>query len=339
MKLVRNNFDVKRLKQILLIVAVIVILFASAAQTPTGWDFKQFFRPAAQAVLNGKSPYSVDGFYNPPWLSIMFVPFALLPERLSWMLFYSFNLVLFTLALKRLGAKMFSLVLIMMSPYVFYSMAYGNVDSMVLLGATLPPSWGIWLILLKPQMSIGILALWLYQSVLGGWRQVIRNFGVISLVYIGTWLAGLHPKYDVMQLSWNINAWPWGLIPGIILLWLAIRKKYTNVAFSSSPYFSPYVSPQSWMVILLPVLEQPLIMIAGTLLGWFFVLMRMLIKAEALKFEPILLIAWGLFLIIVISKYKRDKDTKPISPMIEGSSASGSNGIKVQTGLKKRNSP
>jgi hypothetical protein len=65
----------------------------------------------------------------------------------------------------------------------------------------------------------------------------------------------------------------------------------------------------------------------------------MLINAEALKFEPILLIAWGLFLIIVISKYKRDKDTKPISPMIEGSSASGSNGIKVQTGLKKRNSP
>ena len=309
MKLIHNNIDLKRFKQIVLIITVIAILIASAALTPIGWDFKQFFRPAAQAILDGRSPYSVDGFYNPPWLSIIFVPFALLPERLSWMLFYSLNLVLFTLALKRLGAKIFSLVLIMMSPYVFYSMAYGNVDSMVLLGATLPPSWGIWLILLKPQMGIGIVALWLYQSVLGGWRQVIRNFGAISLVYIGTWLAGLHPKYDVMQLSWNINAWPWGLIPGIILLWLAIRKKSTNVAFSSSPYFSPYASPQSWMVILLPVLERPFLLIAGILLGWLFVLMRMLIKAEALKFEPFLLTAWGLFLVFVIIKHKVDRDT------------------------------
>jgi len=33
---------------------------------PVGWDFKTYFLPAGRAVLFGRSPYTVSGFYNPP---------------------------------------------------------------------------------------------------------------------------------------------------------------------------------------------------------------------------------------------------------------------------------
>lgn len=279
-------------------IAFLILVGAVFLTVPIGWDFKTFFLPAGRAVLLGKSPYTVSGFYNPPWLSIFFVPFALLPERLAWGIFLAINISAYLIGMLRLKLSLYAITLIMLSPYVFYSLWYGNVDGLVILGATLPPAIGIWLVLLKPQMSLILIGLWLYRTRKQGWKVWIRDFGLAGLVFGASWMIGLRPSLNMSQASWNITAWPWGLLPGLALAWLSIGQNNTHLALAASPYFSPYASPQSWVVTLLPVGKSWALLLLGVLLGWAFVLLRATLGAKALIYEPYLLIAWGAILFL-----------------------------------------
>lgn len=41
-------------------------------------DF-HFFYDAARALLNGVTPYSIPGFFNPAWALLPFIPLTLFP--------------------------------------------------------------------------------------------------------------------------------------------------------------------------------------------------------------------------------------------------------------------
>jgi hypothetical protein len=287
------------IKPIALSAVLIGLLIASANFIPIGWDFKTFFLPAGEAILNGQNPYSVEGFYNPPWLAAFFVPFALIPESIAWIVYFSLSITAFVLALRRLKLRPFCILLIMASSFVFYSLWYGNIDGFVLLGATLPPWLGIWLLLLKPQMSIGLVVLWAYSALLTSWKKFLLVFGPPGLVYFVCWIIGVHPAALPIHQTWNIQAWPWGLLFGVALIWLAIQHNDPVLGLSASPYISPYAAPQTWMVTLLPATRIPAVLVIGILLSWTFVILRMVLKVEALKFEPILLIAWSAALMLI----------------------------------------
>ncbi len=64
------------IKAILLCALLAIILVTSAAIIPIGGDFINNFRLAGQALTIGKSPYLVDGYYSPPWIAVLFIPFA-----------------------------------------------------------------------------------------------------------------------------------------------------------------------------------------------------------------------------------------------------------------------
>ena len=187
----------------------------------------------------------------------------------------------------------------MLSPYVFYALWHGNVDSLVLMGATLSPAWGIWLLLLKPQLSIGLSLVWFYRSYQKGWKTPLYNFGPASAVYLGCWILGIHPTTTPIHEPWNIQAWPWGIFPGLVLVWLAIKNKNNKLAIAASPFTSPYVGLQTWVGTLLPATGKLYLLIFGTVLGWIFVLTRWKLNFDALKYEPVLLVGWGIILILI----------------------------------------
>ena len=282
-----------------LAVAFAALLAAAMILIPIGGDFHNFFLPAGAALSHGKNPYTVPGFYNPFWLAVFFIPFSWLPERLSWGLFLSFSIILYIFALKRLGVKNLPGMLLMASPFVFYSLCFGNIDSFVLLGATLPAPVGVWLLLLKPQMSIGLLAFWAYKAGSIGWKRLLFDFGPVCLTLAVFWGLGWRPRPHPIYLPANLSAWPWGILPGLVLTWLGIRQSNTLLALSASPFFSPYNSPQTWIVSLLPAHKKPPLLFFGFLLSWVFVILRMQIRANALRFEPALLVGWGVALILI----------------------------------------
>lgn len=292
-------------KQVVLSILLLCFLFLLTASVPIGWDFHIVFFPAGQALLRGESPYTVEGFYNPPWLAIFFLPFAMLPEEIAWRLFLSFSLALYFHALIKLQSKFLSLFLVLTSSYVFISLLYGNIDSLVLLGMTLPPQIGIWFLLLKPQMSLGLICLWGVRAISKGWKESLMIFGLPAAVYLICWFLGIHPQDSPIQQAWNIHVWPFGLAIGIPILWLALKHQNINLAMSASPFLSPYVAPQSWIVSLLPVMQKKFTLVFGVFVSWFLMILRFVIHEKALMYEPFILMGWGLILFITNMKNRK----------------------------------
>ncbi|HKZ55814.1 MAG TPA: hypothetical protein VJ123_10060 [Anaerolineales bacterium] len=257
-----------------------------------GWDFKTNFLPAGRAVLEGRSPYSVSGFYSPIWLTPPLALLSVLPERVAWGVFSSLSVFAYLAALRRLGATLTEVWLFFFSPFVFYSLWYGNIDAYVLLGATLSPAWGVWLVMLKPQMALGILLYWAYTGARRDLRSLPRIFGPVVIVLLVSKFVGLWPSVALQDVPWNLTPWPWGLIVALPLLYLAVRRHNGKLALAAGPYFSPYVAVQSWMATMLAGLGRKWFFV-GSLVGWGLVYLRWRVPVSAVQLEPGLLLAWG----------------------------------------------
>jgi hypothetical protein len=61
-----------------LVVVPVYAIVSAARQDLLAYDFRQTFEPAAEALLDGRSPYPEYGY--PPLVSFLSVPFALLPS-------------------------------------------------------------------------------------------------------------------------------------------------------------------------------------------------------------------------------------------------------------------
>jgi hypothetical protein len=285
-----------------------VFVAVVAHKIPVGWDFGAVFRPAARNLLAGKSPYEVRDFFSPVWAAILFIPFALLPEPLAWGLFLYLNVVVYLVALVRMKAKRLDLILFFLSPFVFYSIRFGNIDSFVLLGVTLPPFIGIWLLALKPQMTIGLLLFLAYQACREGWKKMLALFVPLSLAILVSLAMSSSGSAYPFGVSWNVNLWPWGVPIGIAILLLALRYKRRFAMLASGPFLSPYVAIQSWMVTL-PAAFGTRWLIVGWGLGWGVVAFRATLGEAGSGYEQILIGVWGLLLIF--SEVRRSSHKSP----------------------------
>jgi hypothetical protein len=110
------------------------------------FDFNLFYQ-AAQAILHGLSPYTVQGFYSPYLLAVLFVPFSLLPVSLAYGVFIVINLVLFfkVCHLKGLWA--------LFSFPVIFCLFVGQIDLSLALLLSLGSPWLLPLAIVKPQIA------------------------------------------------------------------------------------------------------------------------------------------------------------------------------------------
>jgi hypothetical protein len=249
----------------------LALVWAVAAHVPVGVDFHVVFYPAARAVIERTSPYSVQGFYNPPWLLPLLSPLGLLPEKLAWGVFVTGGLVCYLTAFARAGMDRLEIVLAMFSPLVLYGLWYGNIDFLVLLGAMLPVKYGIWLVSLKPQMGAVLLLLWARR---GEWRVVLlAGTGVLAVM--------LFRPPPIGDMFWNTSVWPWGIPTGVALAVLAFLRNDERLALGAGPFLSPYVAVPSWVTVLPPLQGRRKLLIVFLVLSWAAVLGRNLLYKAA----------------------------------------------------------
>ncbi|GEM_PF-3423390 len=153
---------------------------------PVGVDFGNTFYAVGRAIWSGQSPYSVRSFLSPPWVLPLIAPLGILPLQWAWGIFTTIGLGAYLIAFVRMRLKPIVLALLMLSPFVWFNLYYGNIDWLILLGATLPPQWGIWLLVIKPQMSAVLIALWAYRL----WRKR----GAAEEIWLANsrWIAVIH---------------------------------------------------------------------------------------------------------------------------------------------------
>ena len=144
----------------------------------------------------------------------------------------------------------------------------------------MPPQIGLFFIVIKPQIGIGVGLFWLIEAWRsGGFREAIRVFLPVSLaisisfIIFGLWPLRFSDTF-ILTRAYNASLWPSSIPIGLALLVASIHKRNIKSAMASSPCLSPYVLLHAWVVALVPVLSQPIETIAAVIGLWILVIIR-----------------------------------------------------------------
>jgi hypothetical protein len=274
-RLLRRGLILKFLAIWILIVACI---FVVTNYLPYGIDWHTVFRPAARALLRLESPYSIDGYLNPPWAVLPLIPLAALPENIGYAILILFSLASFSYTAYRLGARPSIIVILLLSPPVLHCLLNGNIDALTVIGFVLPPQVGLFFVLIKPQIGIAIAIYWLIEAWReGGIRQVLRTFGPISVVVIISFLVyGFWPLRFAQEIHlwWNASLWPASIPIGIALLARALHRRQEKFAIAASPFLSPYVLLHAWVGVLLAFISHVWVTVITVVGLWVLIGLR-----------------------------------------------------------------
>ncbi len=249
-------------KRILLYGALIMgVVFAiwMASFVPNA-DWYGTFDPAARAVLQGQSPYSQSLFVNPPWTVLLLLPFVLFPANIARGIILVFSLIALIYAGWRLQAPKAAMIALMLSPTAIGSLLAGNLDALVLLGIFLPSTWGLLILMIKPQVGFGAAIYYLFEA----WRNnravgIIRTFGPVVLAYIISgvlftiWMDRLIHK---PSNAWNRSLFPYSIPLGLFFLWLAVQKRNKFFALAAAPFLSPYLTFYTYSIVQIGLLHE-----------------------------------------------------------------------------------
>jgi hypothetical protein len=274
----KSKYLLGNYRYIFVAIISIFLIWISATFLPDGVDLAKTFRPAALNVLSGRSPY--EYIFNPPWVLIPFIPLSIIPVPLGRGIWFLVSIIMFAYTAYRLKANPIALLFFLLSPPVMKSLMDGNVDFMPLVGFVLPPQIGLFFVMIKPQIGIGVGIYWLireWQS--GGIKRVIKIFWpvtsalALSLLIFGYW-PNRWGEMMVNAQSLNHSFWPSTIPVGLALIVASIRKKDIRYAMGAGPCLSPYSLLYSWSGAFLALSRSQYEMIAAVVGLWIVVLIR-----------------------------------------------------------------
>ena len=241
---------------------------------PNAVDWDETFLPAVLALFNGGNPYSTA--YNPPWVLFPLIPFAVLPYDLGRILMIGCAVAAFGLVAYRLNASPLALAMLILSPFVYSAIAWGNIEWLALLGLVAVPPVSFLLLMLKPQMTICIIAFLLIEM----WRKNERNQMLFSLCMMvgalawsvltfGLWFMRLGQYLVAFTDSCiNTSLFPYSVPLGIALFLTSLKTRKIQFAIAASPCFFTMVTPQTWLVVMFALSSMPLALLATVLGSW-----------------------------------------------------------------------
>lgn len=262
-----------------LVAGTLALVTVTAAVLPPGVDWSQTFYPSSQALVRGQSPYGHGfGFFNPPWALVPLLPFAA-DEVVGRAAVFVLALVVICLVVYQVGGSPVSLGLVVISPPVVDSLYTGNLEFLVLAGLLVPPRWGLFLVLVKPQVGAGLAVWWIIEAWRdGGWWGVwdllwpVGLVGLISIALFGLWPLQLR---DPVLAKWNASFWPWSIPAGLALLGWGVWKREPLPALAAAPMLAPHVVFYSWSGAMVALVRRPEIL-AVVVAGLWIVILRSL---------------------------------------------------------------
>lgn len=245
---------------------------------PPAIDWTTLYRPAAAALANGQSPFSVDRFSNAPWVLLPMLPLLLVPESLGRAFLALSAMISLILIGRKFGAKPVGLAFFLLSPPVVSMLFDGNIDWLIALGFIMPPQIGLFFLVIKPQLGIAVIVFWLWQAwKKNGFREVFRVFLPVTIALgISFVVFGLWPLNFSRAFEWGGNAslWPVSLPVGLGLMAASILKQDLRYAISASPCFSPYLMFHSWIGPLIAILASTPILASAVIGLWILLAIR-----------------------------------------------------------------
>jgi hypothetical protein len=230
-------------------------------------DWLGIYDATARHALAGNSPYDrlYPGcvhcvFVNPPWTLLILLPFTLLPPNLSRGLIFMVSLVCIIYFGWRMRARPISMAAMILSPTIIGSLLAGNLDALILLGMFLPPAWGLLLLMIKPQIGLGVAIFYAIVFLRERkWGDLARALLPVMLAYLIS--AWLYPDWLKIILYMPVNPWnrsifPYGIPLALALLGLAFWRKNVFLALAASPFLSTYLTYYSYGTLQFGLLDS-----------------------------------------------------------------------------------
>ncbi len=207
---------------------------------PLGVDWEATFYPAFKDFLH---PYSIFTFTSPPWVLVL-LPHALLDVTWSNAINLLLNVAVLGAAIYRYKGGWRAIVLTFTSAMMLDLARTNNIDWIPLLAFLIPPTWGLPLLAIKPQVLGGAALIW--------WKR--RRFSPLMLAPLAVVVAASLVVWGFWPLKiglisgahlWNFAPWPLGVPFGGYLLYKAYRTDDEILAASATPLLVPYFAPYS----------------------------------------------------------------------------------------------
>ena len=259
----------KRWLVLLLLMSVLIGL--AGAVTGGGQDYRMFI-VAAKTLLQGQSPYTIEGYYNPIYVAIAFIPFSLLPDAIGYPLFAGASFFVLGLTFYKLTRNPIITALLLATASALHIIWYGNIDAWVIAAAVVNPIAGVFMGLAKPQIG-AVLGLFCLIRV---WDRSRRGALfcalLVTVFYALSFSAGLW-RTTPIDRAWNFSAWPIGLLIGIPVLILAWRDKSRRLALGGMPLISPYLGgPDGYTGVLVAFARSTWAAIGCLIVSWILLL-------------------------------------------------------------------
>lgn len=235
-------------------------------------DWFGTFYPATLNLLRGDSLNHL-GFFNPTYALAPLIPFALLGNDSIYVLF---SILAFGLIALRLNFKWWSILSIVLSPFILASVKYGNIEWLVLLGLIMPKPIGMIFLLIKPQMTFILVLYWIYRAY--GQRQVVKLIAPSIIAFGISFL--LEPSYITRMLMYandhnaiaNFSLFPYGILVSFVLLVLVWKQRKDTFALSASAFLSPYITLTAWSVTSFQFVKHKYLALISLGLQWFVIM-------------------------------------------------------------------
>jgi hypothetical protein len=238
-----------------------------------------------QALWQGQSPYTITGYYDPPWSIFILAPLAYQPLE-TWL---SLTIALYTVLTLDLG-KPIGLIQLL-HPIFFTLIASSNPEiifvapGLLLLYHT-PRGWGrglAWVFLAcKPQTTFLLL---IFDGLHALWKRDWRAIVLAPAIGLGSW--ALFPEYwgqfsQRLTIEWSATVmFHYGVIGAVLvtLFVIIVRRKrlrdYKTLGLLFAPVWSPYLLQYGYIGVLFTMrgahwLWQIVYLIAGIALAALF---------------------------------------------------------------------
>jgi len=232
----RSNF-----RLFILIILGALLLTPLVGRLPmAGWDWYLFFN-RNNPTFNISSPTSA----YPPYAHLLIDPLTKLNWRNSLAILNAVTLITVALATWKNGGRYLSILLVLLTPPLWYLMWIGHPDGLCLLGLI---TGFIPLALIKPQLTIFSM---LSRKTLLAWTGF---FLIVTLLIWPVWILRVQSATLTHEAAfgWVVTGWPI-LIVGLVLLAGAGSNPYRLMA--AGLLISPYLMPYN-LAVLLPIIGR-----------------------------------------------------------------------------------
>ena len=237
---------------VLLIGFIVVFLVITIREyLPFAIDWHLTYYPATHAFTKGETPYYEGStLENPIWVCILLAPFAIFSEATGRALLLIASIIAYYAAFRNAGLSNKWIVLVFLSPQVLYGINMGTIDAFVLTAPLFHPIFGFMIAITKPQIGIGFIVFlvveWIRQK---KFKEMFIAF-LLSGIGIGISIhLGMPFSGRLINVPWNTSLFPYSVLPGLVILALAILKRHKWGSVVASPMLAPYLTFHSWVTL------------------------------------------------------------------------------------------